>query len=308
MNPEEATAWLAAHATRTAVLSDFDGTLSTIVADPSGATPLEGAVAAMKALSDRLAVVAVVSGRPASFLVERFGLGPSIRLEAYGLHGLEHVALGETTVDPGAASFLSALRRARDTARAAAPAGVEGEDKGFGVTIHWRRAEDPAAAAREMGLLASELAREGGLAVRPGKASTELYPPLGIDKGSVVVSVAERLIAGRAAPAAPEGSSRPGGRGGGRRGGRRGGRGGPAPIDVPGSGAGRMAFFGDDSGDLAAFSKLDSLASSARLEVLKVAVGREEAPPEIVSSADLILDGPSATVALLGEVVRRLGG
>ena len=55
---------------------DFDGTLSPIVADPADARPLTGAPELLAELARSFAVVAVVSGRPAAFLVRPLGRPP----------------------------------------------------------------------------------------------------------------------------------------------------------------------------------------------------------------------------------------
>ena len=69
-----AVSWLSADPDHTALFTDFDGTLSPIVARPELARPLTGATESLKRLASRLAVVGVVSGRPVGFLVDRLGL------------------------------------------------------------------------------------------------------------------------------------------------------------------------------------------------------------------------------------------
>ena len=75
---------------RAALLLDFDGTLSPIVDVPGDARPLAGAGEVLAALARRFAVVAVVSGRPASFLEPLLPAGVVIS----GLYGLETVRDG----------------------------------------------------------------------------------------------------------------------------------------------------------------------------------------------------------------------
>jgi trehalose 6-phosphate phosphatase len=58
------------------------------------------------------------------------------------------------------------------------------------------------------------------------------------------------------------------------------------------------AFIGDDRGDLLAFDALDRFAGDGGT-ALKVAVRSDEAPPELIERADLIVDGPPAVVAAL---------
>ncbi|MGI9021628.1 MAG: trehalose-phosphatase [Acidimicrobiales bacterium] len=61
-------------------------------------------------------------------------------------------------------------------------------------------------------------------------------------------------------------------------------------------------FLGDDHGDLTAFDALDDLAASGGT-ALRVAVRSPESPAELLDRADLVVDGPTAVVALLRRLV-----
>ncbi|MGH9304030.1 MAG: trehalose-phosphatase, partial [Acidimicrobiales bacterium] len=95
---QEALDWLCLDPAATALLTDFDGTLSPIVVEPDSAYPLPGAVEALESLSAQLGAVAVVSGRPASFLVDHLGLSTDSAIDLFGLHGVEHVVAGHLEV------------------------------------------------------------------------------------------------------------------------------------------------------------------------------------------------------------------
>ncbi len=169
----------------TAIVSDFDGTLSPIVADPATARPLPGARRVLADLADRFGVVAVVSGRPGAFLVEHLGSGPDHRgVTLVGLYGLEWSdSSGAITVEPGVEEWRSAIAGATFSLRSHAPPGVTIESKGLAVTVHWRQA--PEAEQWAMAAVADEVGRTG-LVAHPGRKSMELRPPLEVDKGSVV--------------------------------------------------------------------------------------------------------------------------
>ncbi len=152
----------------------------------------------------------VVSGRPVEFLADRLGLDalspvrPSTPgkapagLHAYGLHGLEHRSqVGVVEIEPAVLAWRDCVAAARDGALLAALPGVEVEDKVYGVTLHWRNAPDPAEVEARVVPLADELAALNGLLTRPGKASVELVPPVGVDKGTVVRRWAEDARIGR---------------------------------------------------------------------------------------------------------------
>src|SRR5213596_722348 len=67
---------------RAAVVTDFDGTLAPIVTDPAAARPLAVVPDLLRRLAARFARVAVVSGRPAAFLLDHLGAG------GVSLHGI----------------------------------------------------------------------------------------------------------------------------------------------------------------------------------------------------------------------------
>jgi len=177
---------------RSAVMTDFDGTLSPIVPDPATAYPLPEAPGVLAALGRHFALVAVISGRPALFLAERLAAaGPAVQL--FGAYGLEWIEDRELRVAPEAEQWRSAVARVVAAARAefaGEPVGIE--DKGVSVTVHWR--QEPEAGARA-GDFALSWAQQTGLLLQPGRMAVEFRPPVGIDKGAVV----ERLARGCAA-------------------------------------------------------------------------------------------------------------
>jgi len=86
-----------------------------------------------------------------------------------------------------------------------------------------------------------------------------------------------------------------------------------APAETPGKGALVLAavrsreleaalYAGDDRADLDAFAALDRLALEGVVAV-KVGVGGGETPAELVSAADVVVEGPAGLLALLAELV-----
>ncbi len=81
----------------------------------------------------------------------------------------------------------------------------------------------------------------------------------------------------------------------------------PVPTDkgtvVEGAAAGMAAaaYFGDDMGDLPAFDGLDRLAL-AGVATVRVGVRTEEAPPELLARADVVVDGPEGALAVLEDL------
>ncbi len=247
----EALDFLASAPEHTGILTDFDGTLSRIVTTPELARPLPGVPEILRYLAGYFGVVGVVSGRPATWLVEQLGLSDGATagsasggrvVEAFGLHGIEHAVGGGVEVPETAIVWADAVATAREEAVAAGVAGLVVEDKRYSLTLHWRAAPDPDVVSRQAAILAARLSARSGLPARPGKASIELIAPIGVDKGTVVAGWGES----------------------------------PA-IE-------RLAFFGDDLSDVPAFDAIDRLARDGRIAGLKVAVTGPEAPRELLTA------------------------
>jgi trehalose 6-phosphate phosphatase len=67
-----------------------------------------------------------------------------------------------------------------------------------------------------------------------------------------------------------------------------------------------VIYAGDDVGDLPAFDALDRLEERG-LTVIRVAVRSNEAPPELLARADLVIDGPGAFVELCRSLAAGVG-
>jgi trehalose 6-phosphate phosphatase len=174
---------------RTAILTDFDGTLAPIVKRADDAALPDGAREVLSALIGRYAMVGAISGRRAADVRGRMGLDG---LAYAGNHGLELMMPGESEPRPDpsvegregdATAFIAAIDDAR-----LADAGLRLEDKGPIQALHWRGAADEAraeAVAHEVGVEAGR----AGLEPHWGRKVLELRPVGGGGKGAAVASI-----------------------------------------------------------------------------------------------------------------------
>ncbi len=169
-----------------AILTDFDGTLSALVADPAAAVPVPGAVDALAALAGVARRVGVVSGRPVEVLARHL---PDARLHLAGLYGAERRDGGAVVDAPGAARWAHDVAAAAVELESRLPPGTTVERKRLSLTVHFRREPEAGPAVRS---LAQEVAAAHGLAARPARLSFEVHPQGAPDKGTVV----EELAAG----------------------------------------------------------------------------------------------------------------
>lgn len=178
---------------RSAILTDFDGTLAPIVDDPTKAVPLPGVPATLAALGSRYARVAVISGRPVAYLVEHLGAEVEASgVTLVGLYGLETVRGGQVQEVSSASHWRPVVDQVAREAEAEAPAGVGVEHKGLAVTLHVRAAPECLGWVETW---AAAHAASSGLVAHPGRMSVELRPPLETDKGTVVTELAAGLDA-----------------------------------------------------------------------------------------------------------------
>jgi trehalose 6-phosphate phosphatase len=87
----------------------------------------------------------------------------------------------------------------------------------------------------------------------------------------------------------------------------------PVPVDK-GSAFGQLVrdaspsgalFAGDDRGDLSAFDALDALSAERTIEhSVRVGVRSDEAPPEILERADVVVEGPVGVGELLSSLAQ----
>jgi trehalose 6-phosphate phosphatase len=171
-----------------ALVLDFDGVLAPIVENPEASAMPAGTAASLHRLAAVLGTVAVISGRPASFLADQVRV-PGVQL--LGSYGMERVTDGRLALAPQAKAWLPAVAEARRALAAdlGSQPGVRIEAKPASVAAHWRQAPDPAEAADLVRQAAGRAAAQTGLRLEPGKLVLELRPPIDVDKGSAVAAL-----------------------------------------------------------------------------------------------------------------------
>jgi trehalose 6-phosphate phosphatase len=268
--------------TRGAVLLDVDGTLAPIVEHAEDARVPEATRALLIEITKRYGLVACVSGRRAQAARQIVAIGS---IAYVGNHGGELLAPGSTTtqlLDPAIASwgervaafaeeaYTSSLRSQR----------VRFEDKGMIVAFHWRGARDEEQAEAALRDLAADAERQG-LAVHWGRKVLEVRPPVTLEKGRGIAALFNEVLARRGgAEDAGENNEEAGAR------------------------IAAAMYVGDDLTDLDAFRELRRMVADGALgSALCVAVASDEAPPELVESADLVMDGPNDVRSLLAGLL-----
>jgi len=170
---------------------DFDGTLAPIVARPDDARISKAVALRMQALAARLPV-AIVTGRSVADARERLGFEPRFLV---GNHGSEDAHDEYDSVALAAAlDYLrrSLGKRSADLTRA----GVQVEDKGLSIALHYRLARERAQASALIAELLSSV--DSTLRVFSGKMVVNIMSSRAPDKARAVRSLVERCNAAAA--------------------------------------------------------------------------------------------------------------
>ncbi|MHB8781212.1 MAG: trehalose-phosphatase [Candidatus Geothermincolia bacterium] len=243
-----------------AVMTDFDGTISDIMPFFGSASVIPEIKAVLEQLARAYPLFAI-SGRMAEDVERRIGIEGIVCI---GVHGMEWKDDGHLHVDPSVAPFLPALRQAGELLRAApqlAPAGVVLEDKRLSLSLHWRNAVELGADEEELAAmcrgLALRIAGDLGLRLREGRMVAEVVPPAVTDKGTAV-----RYFVAR-------------------------------------QGIARALYMGDDRTDTDVFRAFDELAAETDFQGLKVGIASDEMQPELTAAAQLLLPGPHCVASFL---------
>ena len=174
------------------VVEDYDGTLAPIVDDPLQARPHPRALATLANLTE-VAKVAIISGRPADFVVTQIGT-LSLSIDVVGMYGRQIARDGLVITHPDAErdrdNIALALARAVDQLQ---PLGVDIEDKdGLGVGLHVRKVAAQAHGAFGVASdWATEVGNELGLRVELGRQVVELTGAADFDKGNALLDLVE---------------------------------------------------------------------------------------------------------------------
>ncbi|MFI1257064.1 trehalose-phosphatase [Streptomyces netropsis] len=260
---------------RAVVALDFDGTLADIVPDPEQARAHPGAVPVLTRLAPRLGSIAVVTGRPAGVAVRYGGFA--------GVPGLEHlVVLGHY----GAERWDAVTGTVHAPAPHPGVAAVQAELPGV---------LDRSGGWRGTWVETAHIENKGGRAIAvhtrrapdPQAAFDALRGPLEelAERHGLILEPGRMVLELR-----PPGMDK-----------------GVALAEyLREVDASAVLYAGDDLGDLAAFAAVEKLRSEGLPGTLVCSGSSEVA--ELAERADLVVDGPSGVVELLGALADRLDG
>ena len=179
------------------LLSDYDGTLATIVGRPADAVLSASVRQALQALAGKSKInVGVISGRSIDELKSLVGIED---IYYSGNHGLEIEGPGLRYIHPQAEAARAMMK---DLAAQLAKAlrhidGVIIQEKGLSVSVHYRlvKPEKEDAVTSAVKRITTPYVDKGEIRVYPMKKDWEIRPPINWDKGRAVEFIGQEIKA-----------------------------------------------------------------------------------------------------------------
>jgi trehalose 6-phosphate phosphatase len=169
---------------RAGLITDVDGTIAPIVMRPEDARVLPRAREALEQLNAAIDLVAVVSGRQVADARAMVGVDA---ITYVGNHGLEMWGPDGPMVLPEARPWIPRLAHVLDDIKSRIQhTGIRVENKGVTASLHYRSADEPEQARRELLEILAHSALTSGLRLEAGRMVLNLLPPLTVSKGSAV--------------------------------------------------------------------------------------------------------------------------
>lgn len=160
---------------------DFDGTLSEFVPVLENAIIYPGAVPPLRRLTNRLALVGVMSGRSARDVERRVGIAGIVYI---GNHGAERIVDGTLSAAEGAEEAESYLQGILESlADAAYGPGLVLENKRYSASLHYRRATDEAGVVERLRAAMEAMPDTGDFELFWGNKILEIRRGNGMNKG-----------------------------------------------------------------------------------------------------------------------------
>lgn len=166
---------------RSLLAFDLDGTLAPIVARPVDALVDSSTAARLRALATRWPT-AVITGRTIEDAAPRLGFRPHY---LFGNHGAQRP--GESTDGDMHDALDGCRERLRASGDMLRERGIDLEDKGLSLALHYRGAADRDAARAWLDALVAEI--EPALRAIHGRCVLNLMPPGGGDKGDALLDI-----------------------------------------------------------------------------------------------------------------------
>ena len=164
------------------LITDIDGTIASITSTPDESHVSLGCRSALAALTSKLALVAIISGRNALKAREMLAMDDVVYV---GNHGLDRWRDGDLEITEEAKEYTAVIQRVVERLRhdLDMPELII-EAKGVTASVHYRLSREPFLARESILRTIGAIPEAQGLLLTEGKLVVEVQPPVAVDKGT----------------------------------------------------------------------------------------------------------------------------
>ena len=169
------------------LITDVDGTIS-----PTAPTPQQAEVSPLcrqylSTLCNHLALVAAISGRPATGVRNMIEIDGMVYI---GNHGLERWAKGHSEFSKNVQDYSRVIKSAiKELTSLLSIEGISIEDKGITATIHYRLCPEPQLVEREIISAVEASPQASSLRIIKERMAIDLLPPVKVNKGTAILDL-----------------------------------------------------------------------------------------------------------------------
>jgi len=169
------------------LFTDVDGTISHVVPTPQQAMVSRLCCHYLSCLCHHLALVAVISGRPAIEVRKMLNIDGIIYI---GNHGLERWSEGHSKLTKGAQDYSEVIKAAIDElTQLITVKNIHIENKGITASIHYRLSPEPRLAERDILAAIKQSPHTKSLRIIQEKMAIDLLPPVETNKGTAILDL-----------------------------------------------------------------------------------------------------------------------
>ncbi len=169
------------------LITDVDGTISETAPTPQQAKVSPLCRHYLSALSQHLALVAAISGRPAIEVKNMLKIDGMVYI---GNHGLERWTEGHSEFTKDAKDYPEVIKAViKELTPLLSIEGVRIEDKGITATIHYRLCREPQLAERDILVALENLTPAKRLRIMQGRMAINLIPLVKVNKGTATLDL-----------------------------------------------------------------------------------------------------------------------
>ncbi len=172
------------------LIADVDGTISQTAPTPQQAEVSPLCRHYLSLLCNHLALVAAVSGRPATQVRNMIGIDGMVYV---GNHGLERWTRGHSEFTEEAEAYSKIINAViEQLPRLLSMEGIWIEDKGVTASIHYRLSPEPESARSVILAALRKLPQARNLRIVQERKAIDLLPPVEANKGTAILDLIQR--------------------------------------------------------------------------------------------------------------------